>query len=132
MTDSSGGLFAVCYVPTAQSEGEFQSLQVIATAAALPIYRGDKSDGMTYMKGFDATIGHTPIVFLEETAEGPVGVPQQEVAGKLAWIPHYRHLGVLVGIGIAGDKAVFFKYTEVQGIEAQAKYDLSTLSGRGR
>ena len=70
-------------------------------------------------------------MFLEETAEGPVSIPQQEVLGKLAWIPQYKRVGVLVGIGIAGDQIVFFKHT-LQGTGDEATFDLSTVTNRGR
>ena len=86
---------------------------------------------MTYLKICDACLGQPPLVFLEEKAEGPVETPQQEVVEKVAWIPQYSRIGMLVGIAIAGEQAVFFKHT-VQGKVAEAKYDLSTVYGRGR
>ena len=97
----------------------------------MPIVRNAIPDGTTYSKRFVAHVGQPPIVFLGEKGGGPVRIPQQEAMDEVAWIPHYSGLGVLVGIGIAGNEATFFTQT-VQGREAEATFNLGTVVGRGR
>ena len=78
----------------------------------------------------DACYGQPQSISLE-TADGFVSTVQQVCNLKLACILQYSRLRVLMGIGIVGDKTVFFKHL-VRKIVAEANFDLGTLYGLGR